>query len=71
MWRPERVVRVEGCGGVAGGATAGVALTGLKVLFPLSVPKRMLAGLTLSVDMVMGLPCTRSSSIFSLHDRTW
>jgi hypothetical protein len=39
MWRPERVVRVVGCGSVAGGAMARVALSDrLKVLFPLSVP---------------------------------
>jgi hypothetical protein len=35
MWPPERIVHVVGCGGVAGGATARVALTGgLKLLFP-------------------------------------
>jgi uncharacterized protein YjeT (DUF2065 family) len=32
---PENVVRVAGCGGVAGGAAARVVLTGgLKVFFP-------------------------------------
>jgi hypothetical protein len=42
MWRPEHLVCVVGCDGVAGGATAGVASTsGLKVLFPRSVPLRM------------------------------
>jgi hypothetical protein len=36
------LVLVQGCGGVAGDATAGVASTGrLKVLFPRSVPLRM------------------------------
>jgi hypothetical protein len=42
MWRPESVVRVKGCGGVAGDATAGVASTGgLKLLFPRSVSLTM------------------------------
>jgi hypothetical protein len=42
MWRPEHVVCVEGCGSMAGGATARVASTSrLKVLFPWSVPSRM------------------------------
>jgi hypothetical protein len=35
MWRPESVVCVVDCGGVAAGTTAGVASTGgLKMLFP-------------------------------------
>jgi hypothetical protein len=33
MWRPERVVRMAGSGGVAGGATVGVASTGGQKLF--------------------------------------
>jgi hypothetical protein len=41
MWRPERVVRVEGCGGLAGGAMAGVTVTGGLKLFLWSVPLKM------------------------------
>jgi hypothetical protein len=72
MRRPERVVLAVGDGGVAGGATAGVAsAVGLNVVFPRSVPFSMWAGLTVSVDMVAGLPLMRSCSVFSLRDRTW
>jgi hypothetical protein len=62
-----------GGGGVVGGATIGDASTaGSKVVVVLwSVSFCMKAGLTLSVNTVMGLPCTRSCSVFSLHDRTW
>jgi hypothetical protein len=41
MWPPELVVLVEGCGGVADGATAGVVAAGGLKLFPRSVPLRM------------------------------
>jgi hypothetical protein len=34
MWRLKRVVLVEGCGGVAGGAMAGVVVAGWLVLLP-------------------------------------
>jgi hypothetical protein len=34
MWRPERVVFVGGCVGVAGSAMAGVAMAGGFGLFP-------------------------------------
>jgi hypothetical protein len=71
-WQTELVVVAEGGGGVADGAMVGVASTaGMKVLFPRSVPLRMYAGLTLSVDTVMGLPRTKSCSVFSLRDSTW
>jgi hypothetical protein len=84
MWRPERVVFVEGCSGVAGGGMAGVGLAGkgrggmvgcvaadgLKLLFLQSVPLSMWAGLTLSAETVTGFPRTRSCSVFSLRDRT-
>jgi hypothetical protein len=42
IWQLECIVLVVSCGGMAGAATAGVALTGvLKVLFPQLVPLRM------------------------------
>jgi hypothetical protein len=41
MWLPERVVLVEGCGGMAGGAMAGVVAADELKLFPRSVPLRM------------------------------
>jgi hypothetical protein len=41
-WRPERVVSVMCCGGAAGDAMSRAASTsGLKMLFPRSVPLRM------------------------------
>jgi hypothetical protein len=42
-------VHVKGCGGIAGDAAS---TDGLKVLFPLSVPLRMYAGLTLWVHFL-------------------
>jgi hypothetical protein len=70
-WRPESVVRVASCGGVAGGATVGVSrgcvtcgIEDVLLPFSLNVSIRMLAGFILSVDTVTGLPCTRSSSVF-------
>jgi hypothetical protein len=41
MWRPERVVFVGGCGGMAGGAMAGDAIAGGFGLFPRFVSLRM------------------------------
>jgi hypothetical protein len=48
----------------------GVVWTGGLKLFPWSVPLGMLAGLTLTVDMVTGLPRTRSCIVFFLCDTT-
>jgi hypothetical protein len=62
----ERVVRVAGGGGGVAVIAAGVALAaGLLTVFSQS------ASFTLSVDMVTGLPCTRSPSVLSFRDRTW
>jgi hypothetical protein len=41
MWRPEHIVFVEGCDGVACGAMAGVAAAGGLELFLWLVPLRM------------------------------
>jgi hypothetical protein len=41
MWRPERVVFVEGCGGMAGSALIRVATAGGLGLFPRLVSLRM------------------------------
>jgi hypothetical protein len=72
MWRPaEHVVFVEGCCGMAGCAAAGVIVAGGVKLIPPLVSFRIYAGLTLSDDMVTGLPRTRSCRVFSLLDRTW
>jgi hypothetical protein len=68
---PERVVCGGVCDGVAVGPVVGVAAAdGVELLWSL-VPFRMKAGLTLSVDTVAGLPCTRGCSVFYFHDRTW
>jgi hypothetical protein len=70
-WRPERVVRATGGGGPA---VAGVeSAAGLKVMVavPQPVSFSMQAGLTLSVDTVMGLSRMRICIVFSLRDRTW
>jgi hypothetical protein len=69
IWRLEHVFFVGGCCGVAGGCMVGVMVAGGVKFIPPLVPFRVYAGLTLSVDMVTGLPRTRSCSVFSLLDR--
>jgi hypothetical protein len=63
MRRPECVVYVEVCDGIAVGAMVRVATAGALELFPPSFQLRLQAGLTLSADTVTGLLRTSSCSV--------
>jgi hypothetical protein len=56
---------------VGGGNRTALAGWPLEGVFLQSASFSMLAGLTLSVDTVMGLPRTRNFIVFSLLERTW